>query len=181
MFPIKAHKLYKNVLLPHKRPQASGYDIFTSMDTVCNPQITTFLLTGLKLITPKNTVFLISAHPSFISNFHLQFLVQTIDATYTDELKISVYNPTNCPIFISKHTPVAQLIALPHRNPDLRPLQPTRPKQKSNTSNAASTLLPPLMESEAQVASTDQLPSKDSGQDQENNQDQYEYELNNEV
>ena len=181
MFPIKAHKLYKGVLLPNKRPQASGYDIFTSMDTVCNPQITTFLLTGLKLITPKNTVFLISAHPSFIPNFHLQFLIQTIDATYTDELKISVYNPTNCPIFISKHTPVAQLIALPHRNPDIRPLQPTRPKQKSNTPTATRTPLPTLMESETQIASTDGLQSKDSNHNKENNEDQYEYDPNNNV
>lgn len=175
MFPIKAHKLYKGVSLPTKRPQASGYDIFTSMDAVCNPQITTFLLTGLKLITPKNTVFLLSAHPSFTPNFHLQFLMQTIDATYTDELKLTVYNPTNCPIFISKHTPVAQLIALPHRNPDMRPLQSTKPKQKSDPPTAAISPISTVIESETQIASTDIGNTQDKGFNQEDNQEQYEH------
>ena len=60
---------------------------------------------------------LLVGRSSFTPNYNLIFNMGVIDPDYTEEIKISVYNPNNHPIAIPRFKAIGQLIVLPYKSP----------------------------------------------------------------
>ena len=89
----------------------SGYDLYTSEDVQIQPLKTALVGTGVAIAsTDGSCTFLYPRSSIYKSKVMLHNSIGVIDATYTGEVKMVLFNPTNEVVNISKGHKLVQLI-----------------------------------------------------------------------
>lgn len=105
-----------------KRESDAGYDITSPEKVVLRPGASAEVLTGLRCNCPKGYFYEIRGRSS--NNIRgLEVMDNVIDATYTGELKVKLFNRSTELITIAVGDRIAQLIFLPQIHVTFEPVE----------------------------------------------------------
>lgn len=93
-------------------PGDAGLDLRASEQVLIGPGAHTFVHTGVRIALPLNTFAWVVARSSTFGQYNLLVLPGIIDAEYTGEIGVSVFNPTTWAVRIRSGERVAQLLLL---------------------------------------------------------------------
>lgn len=98
-------------LIPTKAHQDdAGFDFYTSDDIVCKANTLTLVPTGVKILIPRGYWGHIMSRSSTLRNYGLQVVDSVIDAGYTGEMFIQVFNPRNIDVLLGYKDRIAQMV-----------------------------------------------------------------------
>jgi dUTP pyrophosphatase len=93
----------------------SGFDLFSTIDTVLKPLERALIPTGLKIDIPENYEVQVRTKSGLALNNGLMVLNSpgTVDQGYTGEIKVILFNASNEPNKIEKGMKIAQAVVCP--------------------------------------------------------------------
>jgi dUTP pyrophosphatase len=116
---VQITRLRPDIALPiYQTTGAAAFDLATADDHVIEARAAKRVGTGLVIATPSGYVLILTARSSLFSRKGLMLAngVGTIDADYcgpADELKLSLWNPSDAPVIITAGERLAQGLFIP--------------------------------------------------------------------
>ena len=111
MGKIKFAKVKENAIIPTKRDEDAGYDLYSCFDEEyikINPLETKLIPTGIAVATPTDYYFQIEERGSTGSK-GIKKSAGVIDSGYRNEIFIAITNCNNKPLVITKETNIDYL------------------------------------------------------------------------
>ena len=133
--PLLIKRLHDDAMLPvHKSDGAAGYDMYSDQEVVLPPLMSvssdensstsraTLVSTGIAMTVPEGTYGQLAPRSGLaVKGIHVGAGV--IDADYTGEVKVLLFNLSNKEIVLGKHERIAQLILKKIETPDVEEVQ----------------------------------------------------------
>lgn len=119
---IKFAKVRENAIIPTKRDEDAGFDLYVCFDEdyiMINPLETKLIPTGIAVAIPTDYYFQIEERGSTGSR-GIKKSAGVIDSGYRNEIFVAITNCNNKPLIITKETNIANLkddyIVYPYNN-----------------------------------------------------------------
>lgn len=119
---IKFAKVKENAIIPTKRDEDAGFDLYTCFDEdyiMINPLETKLIPTGIAVAIPTDYYFQIEERGSTGSK-GIKKSAGVIDSGYRNEIFVAITNCNNKPLIITKETNIVNLkddyIVYPYNN-----------------------------------------------------------------
>lgn len=119
---IKFAKVKENAIIPTKRDEDAGFDLYTCFDEdyiMINPLKTKLIPTGIAVAIPTDYYFQIEERGSTGSR-GIKKSAGVIDSGYRNEIFVAITNCNNKPLIITKETNIVNLkddyIVYPYNN-----------------------------------------------------------------
>ena len=133
--PLLIKRLHDDAMLPvRKSDGAAGYDMYSDQEVVLPPLMSvssdensstsraTLVSTGIAMTVPEGTYGQLAPRSGLaVKGIHVGAGV--IDADYTGEVKVLLFNLSNKEIVLGKHERIAQLILKKIETPDVEEVQ----------------------------------------------------------
>ncbi len=104
-------RLSETAVLPRRAHDSdAGYDLYTSEDTILQPDKTTDVKLGFRMELPNGYYARIIGRSSTMRKRRLLVVEGIIDTGYRGELYVGVYNPTGYPIRVNAGERLAQML-----------------------------------------------------------------------
>ena len=101
------------------RETDAGFDLYAREDITLGSGQVVSVSTGTRMRAPKGYYYLILGRSSF-NKMGIQCFTGTIDATYTGEVKVCLYNVSSSKYEIAKGDRIAQAVFMPIFSPKLK-------------------------------------------------------------
>jgi len=109
----------------------AGYDLFISESIKIKSKQMSNIATGVSCLGHRPAWILLTGRSSTLINHGLIVNEGVIDADYTGELFVKIYNPTEHDVFLNKGMRVAQIIVIPHTSIKMEKVKNLNNKKKS--------------------------------------------------